>query len=135
MDGDGTLANIVNFFGKHFIRLPYKGLTSEDAFFQGLNINASAYSGATLQGIRKGLKGKELQDYINQQAELVIETFATKITKKINKLDPAQKKEAVELYKMVKILVKEVLFLKILKWWRTNILTKWLAEGSAKVLL
>tara|TARA_A200000159_G_scaffold35208_1_gene31649 strand:- start:1208 stop:5485 length:4278 start_codon:yes stop_codon:yes gene_type:complete len=133
MDGDGTLANIVNFFGKHFIRLPYKGLTSEDAFFQGLNINASAYSGATLQGIRKGLKGKELQDYINQQAELVIETFATKITKKINKLDPAQKKEAVELYKMVKDFGKRSTFSEdIESGGELNILTKWLAEGSAK---
>tara|TARA_E500000305_G_scaffold84416_1_gene70356 strand:- start:641 stop:4927 length:4287 start_codon:yes stop_codon:yes gene_type:complete len=133
MDGDGTLANIVNFFGKHFIRLPYKGLTSEDAFFQGLNINASAYSGATLQGIRKGLKGKELQDYINQQAELVIETFATKITKKINKLDPAQKKEAVELYNMVKDFGKRSTFSEDLGGGgELNILTQWLAEGSAK---
>lgn len=133
MDGDGTLANIVNFFGKHFIRLPYKGLTSEDAFFQGLNINASAYSGATLQGIRKGLKGKELQNYINQQAELVIETFATKITKKLNKLDPAQKKEAVELYNMVKDFGKRSTFSEDLGGGgELNILTQWLAEGSAK---
>ena len=133
MDGDGPIANTVNGFGKHVIRLPYKALTSEDAFMQGLNINASAYSGATLQGIRKGLKGKELQDYINQQAELVIETFATKITKKINRLDPAQKKEAVELYNMVKDFGKRSTFSEDLEsGGELNILTKWLAEGSAK---
>ena len=133
MDGDGPIANTVNGFGKHVIRLPYKALTSEDAFMQGLNINASAYSGATLQGIRKGLKGKELQNYINQQAELVIETFATKITKKINRLDPAQKKEAVELYNMVKDFGKRSTFSEDLEsGGELNILTKWLAEGSAK---
>ena len=133
MDGDGPIANTVNGFGKHVIRLPYKALTSEDAFMQGLNINASAYSGATLQGIRKGLKGKELQDYINQQAELVIETFATKITKKINKLGPEQKKEAVELYNMVKDFGKRSTFSEDLEsGGELNILTKWLAEGSAK---
>jgi len=133
MDGDGPIANTVNGFGKHVIRLPYKALTSEDAFMQGLNINASAYSGATLQGIRKGLKGKELQDYINQQAELVIETFATKITKKINRLGPEQKKEAVELYNMVKDFGKRSTFSEDLEsGGELNILTKWLAEGSAK---
>ena len=133
MDGDGPIANTVNGFGKHVIRLPYKALTSEDAFMQGLNINASAYSGATLQGIRKGLKGKELQNYINQQAELVIETFATKITKKINKLGPEQKKEAVELYNMVKDFGKRSTFSEDLEsGGELNILTKWLAEGSAK---
>ena len=133
MDGDGPIANTVNWIGKHFIRLPYKALTSEDAFFQGLSINASAYSGATLQGIQKGLKGKELQAYINKQAETIIETFATKTTKRINSLDPTQKKEAIELYETVKDFAKRSTFSEDLTGGgELNVLTKWLAEGSAK---
>ena len=133
MDGDGVIPNIVNFFGKHVIRQPYKALTSEDAFFQGLNINASAYSGAMLAGIKKGLKGEELQKYVNEQAELVIETFATKITKKINALDQGQKKEAIELYNTVKDFAKRSTFSEDLTGGgELNNVTKWLAEGSAK---
>jgi hypothetical protein len=133
MDGDGPIANTVNWIGKHFIRLPYKALTSEDAFFQGLSINASAYSGATLQGIQKGLKGKELQAYINKQAETIIETFATKTTKRINSLDPTQKKEVIELYETVKDFGKRSTFSEDLTGGgELNILTQWLAEGSAK---
>lgn len=135
MDGEGFIPNIVNFFGKHFIRLPYKALTSEDAFFQGLSINASAYSGATLQGIQKGLRGQELIDYVNKQAELVIETFATKITKKINQVnDPAAKKEAIELYEIVKDFAKRSTFSEdITGSGELNSLSKWLAEGSANI--
>ena len=133
MDGDGPIANIVNGIGKYIIRLPYKALTSEDAFFQGLSINASAYSGATLQGIQKGLKGKELQAYINKQAETIIETFATKTTKRINSLDPTQKKEAIELYETVKDFGKRSTFSEDLTGGGIiNETTKWLAEGSAK---
>ena len=134
MDGDSALANTVNWIGKYFIRTPYKALTSEDAFFQGLSINASAYSGATLQGIRKGLRGQELRDYINRQAETIIETFATKTTKRINSLEPGFKKEAIELYETVKDFAKRSTFSEDLTGGgQLNNVTKWLADGSAKL--
>ena len=134
MDGDNILANTVNFIGKYFVRIPYKALTSEDALFQGLNINASAYSGATLQGIQKGLRGQELTDYINKQAEIIIDTFATKITKRINSLNPTDKKEAIELYEIVKDFAKRSTFSEDLTGGgQLNKVTKWLAEGSANL--
>jgi len=133
MDGDNAISEAVNYFGKHVIRLPYKALTSEDAFFQGLSINASAYSGATLQGIRKGLKGQALKDYVNEQAELVIETFAKRIGKIINSKDPNTKEDAIQLYEMVKDFAKRSTFSEDLtSGGQLSTVTKWLAEGSAK---
>ena len=134
MDGTGFIADLVNGIGKHYLRLPYKALISEDAFLQGININMAAHSGAMLRGIQKGLKGEELKKYVREQADLILETFATKITKRINAVDdPVKKKEAIELYEEVKEFAKRSTFSEdITGGGLINNTTKWLAEGSAK---
>ena len=134
MDGTGFIADLVNGIGKHYLRLPYKALISEDAFLQGININMAAHSGAMLRGLQKGLKGEELKKYVREQADLILETFATKITKRINAVDdPVKKKEAIELYEEVKEFAKRSTFSEdITGGGLINNTTKWLAEGSAK---
>ena len=133
MDGNGFIPDVINGVGKHYLRLPYKALISEDAFFQGININMAAYSGAMLKGIEKGLKGDELKKYVNEQAELVLETFTTKITKRINAVDdPVKRKEAIELFEQVKQFGKQSTFSEDPNGNSLiNSTTKWLAEGSA----
>ena len=128
MDGDGIIANLVNGFGKNFVRQPYRFLSASDAAFHGFNINASAQSLALLKGLEKGLEGKELQDYANKMANVVVEAFSTRTGKVINKLPTQQAKEAAAIFKNVQEFSKEATFAEDLP----EGAVKWLASGSAK---
>ena len=57
------LRTAINTTGK-LIRLPSRLMTSNDALIQTPNIIASTAYHATLEGIKKGLKGQDLDDYI-----------------------------------------------------------------------
>tara|TARA_R100001460_G_scaffold92926_1_gene134823 strand:+ start:2046 stop:6797 length:4752 start_codon:yes stop_codon:yes gene_type:complete len=57
------LRTAINTTGKA-IRLPSRLMTSNDALIQTPNIIASTAYHATLEGIKKGLKGQDLDDYI-----------------------------------------------------------------------
>ena len=66
MEGNGTVANIVNTFGT-IIRLPSRFLLAEDEFFKQLNFRAYVKASAWEDGMRKGLQGADLQDHIQRQ--------------------------------------------------------------------
>ncbi len=72
MEGNGTLANMVNGFGT-FIRLPGRFLLAEDEFFKQLNFRAYVKASAWEDGMRKGLQGSDLQDHIQRQFDGTIE--------------------------------------------------------------
>ena len=72
MEGDGTLANMVNSFGT-IIRLPSRFLLAEDEFFKQLNFRAYVKASAWEDGMRKGLQGADLQKHIQQQFDGTIE--------------------------------------------------------------
>ena len=72
MEGNGTLANMVNGFGT-IIRLPSRFLLAEDEFFKQLNFRAYVKASAWEDGMRKGLQGADLQKHIQQQFDGTIE--------------------------------------------------------------
>ncbi len=72
MEGNGTLANMVNTFGT-IIRLPSRFLLAEDEFFKQLNFRAYVKASAWEDGMRKGLQGADLQDHIQKQFDGTIE--------------------------------------------------------------
>ena len=72
MEGNGTVANIVNTFGT-IIRLPSRFLLAEDEFFKQLNFRAYVKASAWEDGMRKGLQGADLQDHIQRQFDGTIE--------------------------------------------------------------
>ena len=72
MEGNGTLANMVNSFGT-IIRLPSRFLLAEDEFFKQLNFRAYVKASAWEDGMRKGLQGADLQKHIQQQFDGTIE--------------------------------------------------------------
>jgi len=65
------LRTTINTTGK-LIRLPSRLMTSNDALIQTPNIIASTAYHATTEGLRKGLKGQELDDYIKSSIDGVI---------------------------------------------------------------
>ena len=72
MEGNGTVANMVNTFGT-IIRLPSRFLLAEDEFFKQLNFRAYVKASAWEDGMRKGLQGSDLQKHIQQQFDGTIE--------------------------------------------------------------
>ena len=72
MEGNGTLANMVNGFGT-IIRLPSRFLLAEDEFFKQLNFRAYVKASAWEDGMRKGLQGADLQKHIQDQFDGTIE--------------------------------------------------------------
>jgi hypothetical protein len=62
----GRGATVVDTFGE-FVRIPGRFLAGEDEFFKQLNYRAKVYSDATSEGLEKGLKGKDLADYIESR--------------------------------------------------------------------
>ena len=72
MEGNGTVANMVNTFGT-IIRLPSRFLLAEDEFFKQLNFRAYVKASAWEDGMRKGLQGADLQKHIQQQFDGTIE--------------------------------------------------------------
>ena len=72
MEGNGTVANMVNSFGT-IIRLPSRFLLAEDEFFKQLNFRAYVKASAWEDGMRKGLQGADLQDHIQRQFDGTIE--------------------------------------------------------------
>ncbi len=72
MEGEGTLANMVNSFGT-IIRLPSRFLLAEDEFFKQLNFRSYVKASAWEDGMRKGLQGSDLQKHIQQQFDGTIE--------------------------------------------------------------
>ena len=65
------LRTSINTTGK-LIRLPSRLMTSNDALIQTPNIIASTAYHATTEGMKKGLKGQELNDYIKGSIDGVI---------------------------------------------------------------
>ena len=65
------LRTAINTTGK-LIRLPSRLMTSNDALIQTPNIIASTAYHATTEGLKKGLKGQELDDYIKSSIDGVI---------------------------------------------------------------
>ena len=65
------LRTSINTTGK-LIRLPSRLMTSNDALIQTPNIIASTAYHATTEGMKKGLKGQELDDYIKSSIDGVI---------------------------------------------------------------
>ncbi len=65
------LRTSINTTGK-LIRLPSRLMTSNDALIQTPNIIASTAYHATTEGLKKGLKGQELDDYIKSSIDGVI---------------------------------------------------------------
>lgn len=51
------------------VRIPGRFLTAEDEFFKQLNYRAKVYSDATSEGMAKGLKGKDLSDFIESRTD------------------------------------------------------------------
>jgi len=72
MEGNGTVANMVNSFGT-IIRLPSRFLLAEDEFFKQLNFRSYVKASAWEDGMRKGLQGADLQDHIQRQFDGTIE--------------------------------------------------------------
>jgi hypothetical protein len=71
MDGEGTLANIINTFGT-IQRLPSRFLLAEDEFFKSMNFRAYVKASAWENGVNKGLDGKQLKAYIQDQFDKTI---------------------------------------------------------------
>jgi len=71
MDGEGTLANIINTFGT-IQRLPSRFLLAEDEFFKSMNFRAYVKASAWENGVNKGLDGKQLKTYIQDQFDKTI---------------------------------------------------------------
>ena len=65
------LRTSINTTGK-LIRLPSRLMTSNDALIQTPNIIASSAYHATIEGMRRGLKGQDLDDYIKSSIDGVI---------------------------------------------------------------
>jgi hypothetical protein len=72
MEGDGLLANIINTYG-NIVRLPSRFLLAEDEFFKQLNFRAYVKASAWENGMRKGLQGADLENYIQRQFDGTIE--------------------------------------------------------------
>ena len=103
MDGDGSLANIINYFGTAQ-RLPSRLLLAEDELFKQLNFRAYVKASAWENGVRKGLKGQKLQDYITNQFKQtmeIVETGSMANTKNIS---------VAELYEKAKLYASETTF-------------------------
>ena len=72
MEGEGNLANTINFLGTT-MRLPSRFLLAEDEFFKQLNFRSYVKASAWEDGMRKGLQGSDLQKHIQQQFDGTIE--------------------------------------------------------------
>ena len=72
MDGEGTVANLVNGFGR-FVRYPGRFLLAEDEFFKQLNFRSYVKASAWENGVRNGLEGDKLKQYIKDQFDSTIE--------------------------------------------------------------
>jgi len=102
-DGEGAIAGLVNGFGST-VRLSGRLLLSEDEFFKSLNFRAYTKASAWENGVNKGLKGKELTDYIQDQFDrtiAIVNTGSMKNTKSI---------EIAELYEKAKQYAADVTF-------------------------
>tara|TARA_B100001094_G_scaffold9691_1_gene8658 strand:+ start:8354 stop:13219 length:4866 start_codon:yes stop_codon:yes gene_type:complete len=71
MDGEGLLPNIINTFGT-IQRLPSRFLLAEDEFFKSMNFRAYVKASAWENGVNKGLDGKQLKAYIQDQFDKTI---------------------------------------------------------------
>ena len=93
MDGEGTLANIINTFGT-IQRLPSRFLLAEDEFFKSMNFRAYVKASAWENGVNKGKTGKELTDYIQDQFDKtmgIVNQGSMKNTKSIEIADLYEK--------------------------------------------
>jgi len=72
MDGEGTVANLVNGFGR-FVRYSGRFLLAEDEFFKQLNFRSYVKASAWENGVRNGLEGDKLKQYIKDQFDSTIE--------------------------------------------------------------
>jgi len=71
MDGEGILATMINWFGT-IQRLPSRFLLAEDEFFKSMNFRAYVKASAWENGVNKGLDGKQLKTYIQDQFDKTI---------------------------------------------------------------
>ncbi len=65
LEGNRTGAGIVNSMGKTF-RIPLRLLGAEDEFFKQINYRAAMTTKGYKEGMRKGLKGRELSEFANK---------------------------------------------------------------------
>ena len=78
-DDNGSLTfNITNASGKT-IRLPSRLMTSNDALIQAPNIIAASAFEATTEGMRRGLKDQELNDYIKGHVDGIIQYLLNRL--------------------------------------------------------
>ena len=71
MDGEGLLPNFINTLGT-IQRLPSRFLLAEDEFFKSMNFRAYVKASAWENGVNKGLDGKQLKAYIQDQFDKTI---------------------------------------------------------------
>tara|TARA_R100000654_G_scaffold71087_2_gene101760 strand:- start:2 stop:4468 length:4467 start_codon:yes stop_codon:yes gene_type:complete len=72
MDGEGTVASLVNGHGR-FVRYSGRFLLAEDEFFKQLNFRSYVKASAWENGVRNGLEGAKLKQYIKDQFDSTIE--------------------------------------------------------------
>ena len=82
MDGEGTVANLVNGFGR-FVRYSGRFLLAEDEFFKQLNFRSYVKASAWENGVRNGLEGDKLKQYIKDQFDSTIEIVNTNSMKDV----------------------------------------------------
>jgi len=83
------LRTTINTTGK-LIRLPSRLMTSNDALIQTPNIIASTAYHATMEGMKKNLKGQELNDYIKSSIDGVISYILRGQTGPLGRLKPLE---------------------------------------------
>ena len=105
MEGDSALASIVNFLGTA-IRLPSRFLLAEDEFFKSLNFRSYVKATAWEDGVKKGLKGKDLTNHIQKQFDGTIEIVNT------NSFKNVKDKKIIELYEKAQDYAAETTFTK-----------------------
>tara|TARA_B100000424_G_scaffold18613_1_gene13341 strand:- start:665 stop:4387 length:3723 start_codon:yes stop_codon:yes gene_type:complete len=105
MEGDNLLASMVNLFGTA-IRLPSRFLLAEDEFFKSLNFRSYVKATAWEDGVKKGLKGKDLTNHIQKQFDGTIEIVNT------NSFKNVKDKKITELYEKAQDYAAETTFTK-----------------------
>tara|TARA_X000001382_G_scaffold88835_1_gene63623 strand:- start:319 stop:4305 length:3987 start_codon:yes stop_codon:yes gene_type:complete len=71
LDDDSTLGRAVNWMG-NFVGLPSRFLLSGDEFFKALNYRHYVRTDLAVKGYDKGLRGKELADYVETRHQASI---------------------------------------------------------------
>ena len=85
MAGDSLTSKWVNRLGKYVVRVPSRLMTANDALIQSRNIIGSAHYEAYMEGVKKGKKGKDLNDFIRDNVNKVIDTFSTGSAKNLTR--------------------------------------------------